>query len=437
MRPKIGRDEGVVVSSLAGMANTSRQEAPSVWASTRREHGKQTRPRRWRRRLAAAGLLVAALAGAWVAVHRVPWVGPMVADGLRAVIGIEGVAKLEDFVYGLEDRVNLAVRGDEAPRAYWDVPAAPPAPLSPTKLSSCEVAAFAPVDVGPMHAKWSAPGDGTWVGIADARRPEAAPRLYKTLLHPDPNRSWTAVSVVAIDLRRVDLHLVAGRHEPKPKTKEGRAYQRTGLVPSAHHEVLLAAFNGGFKAEHGQYGMHVDGVTLLEPRSLSCWVAHKRDGGVVIGDYERLGKLGLETTWWRQAPACMVDASELHPGLRDRENTYWGATLDGKTVIRRSAIGLSADGDTLLVGIGDHTNARAIATAMKHAGAAHVAQLDVNWSYPKFVLYKPTPRGLIAEKLCEGFEHSEDEYVRRPAERDFFYLTAKSDAAIEAAACQP
>lgn len=415
------------------MANKS--DAPSVWASTRRhasEPPKKSRLRRWLTLLCVGGAL---LSGLWIAVHRIPWVGPMVADGLRAVIGTEGVAKLEDFVYGLEDRVNLAVRDNEAPRPYWDVPGAPAGPLPATQLATCELPAFAPADVGPVHASWSAPGDGTWLGIRDERDPAAAPRLYKTLLHPDANRSWTAVSVVAVDLRRVDLHLVAGRHEPKSETPEGRAYPRDGLIPAEHHDVLLAAFNGGFKAEHGHYGMHVDGVTLLKPRSLSCWVAMQEDGRLVIGEYERLVKRELATRWWRQTPGCMVDEGEMHPGLRDRENTYWGATLNGKTVIRRSAIGLSADGNTLYSGIGDHTDARSIALAMKHAGAAHVAQLDVNWSYPKFVLYEPSRSGLVAKKLCEGFELSEVEYIRRPADRDFFYLTKKSDAEIEKAAC--
>lgn len=408
-------------------------EALSVWARRPPRAPKATS--KWRKRLLILGMGLGAVAGLWVAVHRVPWLGPLVADGLRAVIGTEGVAKLEDFAYGVQDSVNLALRDNETPQAYWQVPAKPASPPPPTQLPACEVPAFAPADVGPVHKAWSAPGDGTWVGIVDERHPSDAPRMYKTLLHPDPYRSWTAVSVVAIDLRRVDLHLVAGKYEPKAETPEGKKYSRLGLIPGAHQATLLAAFNGGFKAEHGHYGMRVDGVTLLKPRSLSCWIAKKQDGSLVIGDWERLNEQEPDAAWWRQTPACMVDEGAMHPGLRDRKNTYWGATLDGKTVIRRSALGLSADGKTLFSGIGDHVTARAIAKAMKHAGAAHVAQLDVNWSYPKFVLYKPTGAGLEAHKLCDGFEFSKVEYIRKSAARDFFYLTRKSDEAIEATAC--
>jgi hypothetical protein len=380
--------------------------------------------------------MVGAPLGLWIAAHRVPWVGPMVADGLRAVLGVQAVARLEDFAYGVQDRVNQTVRQNDAPEAYWEVPAAPAAAPPPTRLGECVVPPFRPTDVGPTHQSWSAPGDGTWVPIADPQRPGAAAPMYKTLLHPDPQRSWTAVSVVAFDLTRVELHLMAGRYEPRPSTPEGRKYDRKALIPAEHQAALLAAFNGGFKAEHGHHGMRVDGVTLIPPRSLACGVMLDASGAIVIGDWERLAPKADAARWWRQAPGCMAQDGQLHPGLRDRENTYWGATLDGKTVIRRSAIGVSADGKTLYSGIGDHTTARAIAVAMKHAGAAHVAQLDVNWSYPKLVLYRPSPAGPVAEKLCDGFEFSEDEYVRQPADRDFFYVTSKPDDAVARAACR-
>jgi hypothetical protein len=69
------------------------------------------------------------------------------------------------------------------------------------------------------------------------------------------------------------------------------------------------------------------------------------------------------------------------------------------------------------------TTARALATGMQHAGAHDVAQLDVNHSYPKFVLY----RGGAGEALTavRGFMVDRDEYVRKPSTRDFFYVTVK------------
>jgi hypothetical protein len=108
-------------------------------------------------------------------------------------------------------------------------------------------------------------------------------------------------------------------------------------------------------------------------------------------------------------------------------NRKWGATLDGETVIRRSGIGLNAARDVLYVSITNHTNARVLAEGLKHAGAVDIAQLDVNWSYPKFVLFEPKepggPRKAVA--LASGFEFSEDEYIRKKSRRDFFYLMRK------------
>jgi len=67
---------------------------------------------------------------------------------------------------------------------------------------------------------------------------------------------------------------------------------------------------------------------------------------------------------------------------------------------------------------------------MHHAGAVTVAQLDVNFSYPKFVTYEKRRTGdgeakRLAIPLADGFEFSEDEYIREPSRRDFFYLMPK------------
>lgn len=376
--------------------------------------------------------------GLWIAVHRVPWLGPAIADRLRSVVGVEAVTDLEDFAYGVEDHWNRFWRSDDKPKAYWDVPPKRTTPLESEALSAtCLVDPFQPADPGPVHDSWSAPGDGQWVPI-DNPRTDAPPAMYKTLLHPDRHRSWAAVSIVAIDRRRVKLHMMAGRYEPRSATKEAASYERAAAIPGDHHRVLLAAFNGGFKAEHGHYGMHVDGVTLIKQRQRACMIAMFKDDTLQIGDTKKLGERAGKAVWWRQTPGCMVEDGKLHAGLVSDKNTYWGATLDGDTVIRRSAIGVSADGETLYSGIGDHTTARAIALAMKHAGAADVAQLDVNWSYPKFVIFRPREgkRGeLVATKLCDGFEFSEDEYIRERAARDFFYLTERSNSDVAQRVC--
>ena len=88
----------------------------------------KTKPKARRRRvLTTVALAVPVLAvGLWIAVHKIPWLGPLVANTLRAVVGTDNVAKLEDFAYGVEDRFNRWYRKNDKPKAYWEVPAEEP-----------------------------------------------------------------------------------------------------------------------------------------------------------------------------------------------------------------------------------------------------------------------------------------------------------------------
>lgn len=378
-------------------------------------------------KLVLVGLPVMAI-GLWIAVHKIPWMGPLVANTLRAVVGTDNVAKLEDFAYGVEDRFNRWYRKNEKPKAYWDVPAEQP---QATTVASSEGAPAKPewklAEVGPIHEKWSAPGDGTWVKIKDPRRPDEGAYMYKTLLHPDKNRSWAELFVVAVDMKRARLQAMPGYREPQSFEKEAKALVRKARVPDEDHEELLAAFNGGFMTEHGWFGMKYDGVTLVKPRETACTLAELDDGTLTLGTWKKISASEAKMKWYRQMPGCMYEDEKIHPGLADPETRLWGATLDGETVIRRSAVGLNAARDVLYVGISNHTTAKAIADGMRHAGAVTVGQLDVNWSYPKFVLYEPKepggPRKAVA--LAAGFEFDEDEYIRKRSLRDFFYLVRR------------
>jgi hypothetical protein len=363
----------------------------------------------------------------WTLVHNTSWAGPLVATSLRTVLGTNNVAKLEDFVYGLEDKVNVWRRRGEKPKAHWTVPAkAKPLQAPKAQDEGASFSVFEPKDVGPVHKSWSAPGDGTWIAVEDTRRQGSNVALYKTLVHPDAHRSWAELFVVAIDLEQVDLHAAAGTREPVAELKPTHALARPGKVPDPHLPVLVAAFNGGFMAEHGHYGMFVDGTLLIKPRDTSCTVVGYQDGTVEVATWKNVAAAQDRMSWFRQTPACMYENDAMHVGLRHPETRLWGATLDGDTVIRRSAIGLDESRRVLYVGISNHTTARALAEGMHHAGAVDVAQLDVNWSYPKFLIYGPgKERGVAATALMEGFEYTSGDYVTKSSLRDFFYLTRR------------
>lgn len=398
----------------------------------------KVRGRACRLLLAGAILTPISVLALWIAVNRVEWLGPLVADGLRAVIGKEAVTEIENVAYAIQDRFYQYTRRGEKPKAYWEVPTAAPE-AEPVVEDEAKPDAggpeptpaprsFRPDPVGPVHASWSAPGDGHWVPIAMPDLPASPPLLYKTLLHPDKNRSWAELFVVAFDLTQVDIHLLAGTREPRATVPEALEVERPGHIPEAHHDVVLAAFNGGFKTEHGRYGMGVGELTLVEPREDVCALALFDDESVMIGSWPELAPRRHEMRFFRQTPNCMYEDGVLHEKLRMGFTKKWGATLDGETVIRRSAVGIDESATVMYVGISNHTTANAIAEGMRHAGAVTVAQLDVNFSYPKFVLFETPEDGgeRRAVPLASGFEFSEHEYIRKPSRRDFFYLTPKS-----------
>ncbi len=382
--------------------------------------------------LLGGGVLLVALA--WYAVHHFDWAGPLVANSLRAVFGDNTVAKLEDLVYGAEDRVNRVLKKDEPPRAYWNVPSAAVLPsAAPVASSSAPPPTDAPPpfkldNPGPALKDWSAPGDGEWVGVRDARHPEEPPRMFKTLLHPDKGRSWAEVFVIAIDLKQVELFPIAGTQEPQPDSDEAKKYVREGKIPIASQTELLAAFNGGFMTEHGGYGMKLDGVTIAKPKPRACTIALYKDGSLRIASWPELQSGEDDMLWFRQTPECMWENDKLHAGLQAGAGLKkWGSTVDGETVIRRSGIGLNPERSVLFVAITNHTSARVLADGLHHAGATDVAQLDVNWSYPKFVTFEPIGRTSVLHPvpLAPGFEYSDDEYLRKKEKRDFFYILRK------------
>lgn len=376
-----------------------------------------------RSRRAVAGLGVALLAagGAWTALRTQPWFGPMVADGLRAVLGSERVTRLEELEASAEDRVQHATQPQTARGLRDSTPDEVLVGVSEARHSDLG-GVQRPSNVEPLFPQVASTDDGVWQSVqVRAGDPSV---LYRTILHPDPERKYAELFVFSLDLTHVQLHAVAGSIEPVSASKV--AVERPGVVPTEDRSRLIAAFNGGFKAEHGHFGMMVGGTELLAPKPDSCTVAARADGSLRIEPWSALASEASGLAWWRQTPGCMISGGALASGLREKDSRDWGATLEGKTVIRRSALALSDDGTRLLFGISNYTTARAIALGMQRAGATTVAQLDVNFSFPRFVLYDDGQAGALrAIGAVKGFLSERDEYIGRASTRDFFYVTAR------------
>lgn len=379
---------------------------------------------RWARRLLVVGALgVASTAGLWIAIHEVDGFGPALADGVRSVVGPGPVAWAEDTAYGIADWLNLHTRANEAPKTYWD----PPSPETTVPAAAApgqpDPMANAPAPASPPFENVAAEGDGKWIPM---KAPwETGPiALYKTLLHPDSKRPFAAVAIVAIHLSEMDLHLVAGTDEPKSQ-RVPRA-ERPGLIPDADQEILVAAFNGGFKAMHGNYGMRIGERLFIPPRGFACDVGLSKNDIIVIGTHESLADVEPSFSWYRQTPPCLVEGGDPNPGLLHEFNRNWGAAVGGDTIIRRSAIGLSKDKKHLFYALGDAVTAQSLGRALLTVGAHDAAQLDVNYSYPRFLLFERGEGGSSATgPIIPDIKFNPADYVRTPSQRDFFYLTRK------------
>lgn len=382
--------------------------------------------------LSLAGALSATLV---LAVHHVPQAGPMVANSLRAVVGIAAVARLEELVAAAEDHVMRLLWRGEPSRSLQEVsesfppselhasePSAPSPPLATPPAPSV----FTPPPILPPYPEVAAEGDGLWLPVPDPERPAAPALMYKTLIHPDRERRWSELLLVAMPSSAIRLVPVPGTAEPSSDNPQAHQLRQRGLIPANRKGELLAAFNGGFRAEHGQHGMLVDGVLLLPPRPDMCTIAGYVDGTLQIGTYSRLVAQAQKPLWFRQTPRCMVERGALHAWLRDTNSRGWGSALEGETVIRRSALALSQDGEVLYMALTNFTTARALALGMQAAGGWNVAQLDINQSFPKFLLFPRDAQGVRhASSLFAGFLFEPDEMLDEPAERDFFYVVRR------------
>jgi hypothetical protein len=278
---------------------------------------------------------------------------------------------------------------------------------------------FKPVDFSPPVAEVAAAGDGVWQAWR-AGPGEAEPLLYRTQVHPDVTRSEAVAAIVAMDLKRLELRTVPGLNEPKSSVLQPS--QRSGLVPVEDRATLVAAFNGGWQAVHGHLGMKVGNVELLPPVTSSCGVAMLADGTLKIASWQTI-KPDYETLrWLRQTPPCLVENGKEDARLDDSK-MRWGAALNGRTVVRRSAIGLNADGTILYYAVGDSMTSAAITRALEAAGAVSAAMLDINHAFPRFVTFVTDPAlQTWQDHLPLAPSPPAGAYLTTAANKDFFYV---------------
>lgn len=390
-----------------------------------------------------------------------PAAGAAIADGLRSIIGPEAVAEIESVEFRLQDafnRIRYQTSGGQAqlswadpantsstlPRSITVKPAGKETATAKTTLNQAVRPAKNQVIIPASNQR---PASATKqvavpaVDVITAPSPVGGwqpfgtlinnqPVMARTVVNPDPGRPYAQAAVVRIDLSQVDLHAVPGTMEPVA-AKGTPPFKRPGDIPVADQSVdsLLAAFNGGFKAIHGGYGMMVDGVTILPPLDNMATLALFKDGSVKIGAWGRDITMTNDLVAFRQNCPLLLDAGVINPHVTDENRKEWGYTVKNLDTTWRSGLGLSQDGRFLIYAAGNSLTVQSLAEALRQAGAYNAMQMDINGFYTRFVTYQDNPKAsgypVIASKLLNEMSGDPALFLH-PYDRDFFYVTVKS-----------
>lgn len=357
-------------------------------------------------------------------------------DTVRAVswIGPAPIAWLEEKTFAAKDTIKKTLfkatkSGDELVQE----PATPVATVLDTSQASLDTGHWPPATIKSMW-KTPDPGEGEWTTpkqdwvktlpvAANGEKPPSP--FYETFVRPDEDRPYAKVILVAMDMRQLDVGMEAGSEDPKPLTGP----PGTGRIPRDPqiYQRVAAAFNGGFKTEHGNYGMMLNKRVLLPPQPGAATVILTKEGKVGMGSWGAKpvvgGINGVETAdilSYRQNLDPLVDQDKVNPSNRGQ----WGFVLPGTSMqTERSGICVNAAGH-MMYAWGDDTSATSLGKAMKMAGCIYGMHLDMNPHHTGFMYTNITEfkgRNYKSQLITTQMEIDTDRYLLY-APKDFFFM---------------
>ncbi len=295
-------------------------------------------------------------------------------------------------------------------------------------------------------------GEGQWIALEkDAfitPIPGVPAPFLTTFVRGDPSALQTRVYVTLWDPRLVSLHMEAGTVEPVSATGEAGP----GQIPQTPEVVrhVVAGFNGGFQATHGEFGMQANGVLYLPPKAYGATVMELRDGTTAFGAWPRAPQVPDEVLSFRQNMTPLVQNDKYNPWGR----AWWGGVPPGwHDAIHTTRSGLCLTKENFVAYFwGNDIGPEPLGRAMLLARCAFGIHLDMNPGLAGFEFYNVQPattfqalgRPLQADWEVEGTFKDLPEfkfrarrmvksmghmlfprYLHREA-RDFFYLTSRA-----------
>jgi TolB protein len=366
-------------------------------------------------------------------------------------VGPEKIAFLENVYFTVVDQVTRWLRGPAQPELVQGTavpPVATDAVASPTaepaavftmpavaELTLPTTLALAPDIAEDLSAATSTPillPTDTPTSVAtDTPAPSPTPAgarlaegIFRRLsVKPDPQRPYAEVELIEIDPALLQIKMIPGTIEPKPTT----GLIGSGVIPQEDWPNLAAAFNGGFAAMHGKFGMVVDRKVYLPPRDGVATLAVYDDGSIRMGTWGKDLTQTPDMVSYRQNCPPLIENGTIT--AETGKLTLWGLSVSNEVYLYRSGLGLTADG-RLIYAVGKPLSAYTLAQALQMAGAVYAMQLDVDEYHVAFITYEVQtgqpgqPPKVVGKKLradMRGF----DGLFLRPFQLDFFYLVRR------------
>lgn len=337
-----------------------------------------------------------------------------VVDTVRnlSFVGPAPIEWLENRVFALEDAWNRARHavlgsGDTEEEAWADLGVARVSePLDEERralLTAREAElGWPPPAMSPVITDEPMQGEGEWITVIDDpfvnQYPGAPPAFVQSFVRPDPLRPYVRVYVTMWDPRQVQLRMMPGTREPRSATGDLGA----GRIPRDERTIrmLVGAFNGGFQAMHGEFGMMAEGRVYLPPKPWAATVAVFNDGRVGMGSWPApnwRGRYFDENLANRQIPEGIIElrqnlTSVVEDGVWNPwERWWWGAApqeSDEQTYTYRSGLCLTNEGFFAFFW-GDSLGPEALGQAMISARCQRAMHLDMNSGHCGFEFFRP------------------------------------------------
>jgi hypothetical protein len=351
-----------------------------------------------------------------------PSVSSGIADGMRSVFGPVLVGKLESISFQSQDffdRIYYNFFPNELNAAFR-----PSGYLFGGRKSSNPGSGYFPDFNSPVQKSPSSNLNWEFFGPLVSERMVFA----KTTIYPDSTRPYVKTLLIRIDMSLLNIHLMPGV-EHYNRIVDSSIMSNVGTVPEYHLSGLVAAFNGGFKEIHGNYGFMVNEKVIIPPQKSIATLGIYSDGSIKIGAWGRDITFSKDLIAFRQNCPLLIDRSQINKSVYRGLKREWGFTVDNSDPTWRSGLGISKNSQYLFYAAGKSLTVENLAVSLKNADAYTAMQLDINPHWVCFVIYLPRyderfKYPVVAEKVLEQSDCTNTIFLE-PYERDFFYVTKK------------